>query len=87
MEMIPAQLARVCASEPTAMAKPAPATIATCVDRGFSGRVTMWTIKVNYELLTSDRNVAILRDYVGPRFGVVRIVVIGILSGYPICGC
>lgn len=42
---------------------------------------------MNCELLTSNSNVAIVSDYVRPRLGVVRIVVIGILSGYTLRGC
>lgn len=38
------------------------------------------------ELLSSDGNVAILGDDVGPRLGVVRIVVIGILGGCSVRG-
>ena len=65
----------------------APTTIATSVNRRFCGRVTLWAIKVNRELLSSHGDVAIFSDYVGPRFYVVRIVVIGILSGYTVRGC
>ena len=66
--------------------EPAPATIATCVNRGVRGRLALWTIEVNSELLSSNRNVAILSNNVGPRFYVVRIVVIRVLSGYTVRG-
>lgn len=66
--------------------EPAPTTIATRVNCEFPCQVNLWTIKVNSELLSSDGNIAILRDDVGPRLCVVRIVVIGILSGYAMRG-
>jgi hypothetical protein len=54
----------------------APAAVSTRIDRRLRGLITSRAIKVNSELLPSDRDVAIFRDDVRPRFYIVRIVMI-----------
>jgi len=57
--------------------EPAPAAVATRIDCRCSRGVCPRAIEVHCELLASDRDVAIFVDHVGPRLGVVRIVMIG----------
>ena len=57
-----------------------PATIATRINRRCRRLIALRAIKVNSELLPSDDDVAIFSRHVRPCFGVVRIVVIRILS-------
>lgn len=56
--------------------EPAPATIATRIDRGCRRLVTFRPVKVNSQRLSSDDDVAIFSNNVRPRLCIVRIVVI-----------
>src|SRR5215510_3871718 len=61
--------------------EPAPATIATRIDCRYRRLVTLRAIKVNSEFLASDDNIAFFSNNVGPRLGIVGIVMILWLLG------
>ena len=54
----------------------APAAIATRIDRRYRRLVIFRAVKVNYEPLPSDDNVAIFSNNVRPRLCIVGIIVI-----------